>query len=66
VLHKSIHTSVGEPSFFYLMLAESCFLRAASTRNPNAGGTLRDIGRSYLVQASDVTSVLEPPPSQLM
>jgi hypothetical protein len=59
MLRKSIQSSAKEPSFFYLMMAESCFQRAASTRNPKAGGTLRDIGRDYLAKASDVASVLE-------
>jgi hypothetical protein len=59
VLRKRTQTSAGEPSFFYLMMAKSCFRRAASTRNPKAGSTLRDIGRSYLLKANDVTSVLE-------
>jgi hypothetical protein len=60
VLRKSIQSSAKEPSFFYLMMAESCFQRAASTRNPKACGTLRDIGRDYLAKASEVASVLEP------
>jgi hypothetical protein len=59
VLRKSIPTSAGEPSFFYLMMAEGCFRRAASTRHPYAGGMLRDIGRNYLLKANGVTSVLE-------
>ena len=40
---KSIQSSAGEPSFFYLMMAETCFQRAASTRHPKASGTLRDL-----------------------
>jgi hypothetical protein len=64
MLHKSLHTSAGEPSLFYLMMAHSCFRRAASTRNFKAGATLRGIGRNYLVKATDVTSVLEPQSSQ--
>jgi hypothetical protein len=64
MLRKSTQSSAGEPSFFYLMMAESCFRRAASTRNPTAGETLRDIGRKYLVEANDVTSALEAQPSQ--
>jgi hypothetical protein len=64
MLRKSLHTSAGEPSFFYLMLAEGCFQRAASTHNPKAGGTLRGIGRNYLLKANDVTSELETQPSQ--
>jgi hypothetical protein len=59
MLRKWTQTSAGEPSFFYLMMAKSCFRRAASTRNPKAGSTLRDIGRNYLRKADDVTSVLE-------
>jgi hypothetical protein len=53
-------TSAGEPSFFYLMLAESCFQRAVSTRHPKGSGTLCQIGRNYLANANGVTSVLEP------
>jgi hypothetical protein len=60
VLRKSIQSSAKEPSFFYLMMAESCFQRAASTRHPKACGTLREIGRRYLAEASDVASTLEP------
>jgi hypothetical protein len=63
MLRKSIHTSEGEPSFFYLMMAEGCFRRA--TQHPKAGGTLREIGRNYLARAVGVTSVLESQPSQL-
>jgi hypothetical protein len=64
MLRKSTKSSAGEPSFFYLMMAESCFRRAASTRSPTAVETLRDIGRKYLVEANDVTSALESQPSQ--
>jgi hypothetical protein len=59
MLRKSIHRA-EEPSLFYLIMAESCFQRAASTRHPNARGTLRDIGRNYLAKASDVASTLAP------
>jgi hypothetical protein len=61
---KSIHTSEGEPSFFYLMMAEGCFRRADNTRNPKAGGMLREIGRNYLAKANDVGSMLESQPPQ--
>jgi hypothetical protein len=60
---KSIHTSEGEPSFFYLMMAEGCFRRAL--QHPKAGGTLREIGRNYLARAVGVTSMLESQPSRL-
>jgi hypothetical protein len=56
---KSNQTSIGEPSFFYLMLAETCFRRAHSTDHPNGGSTLRNIGRNYLASANDVSSMLE-------
>jgi hypothetical protein len=62
---KSIHASEGEPSFFYLMMAEGCFRRAVSTQHPKAGGTLREIGRDYLARAVGVTSALESQPPQL-
>ncbi|HEY1859383.1 MAG TPA: hypothetical protein VGG61_03465 [Gemmataceae bacterium] len=54
-----MHTSPGEPSFFYLMMADCCFHQAVSRRHPKAAGALRDTGRNYLVRANDVTSVLE-------
>jgi hypothetical protein len=61
MLRKQIHTSAEAPSFFYLLMAESCFRRAVRTCHPKAGGTLLEIGRSYLAKAkaTDVTSVLE-------
>jgi len=59
MLRKSIYNSPGEPSFFYLMMARSCFRRAASARRSQAG-TLRNIGRNYLTKATKVTSMLEP------
>ena len=65
MLRKSIHTSEGEPSFFYLMMAEGCFRRAVSTQHPKAGGTLREIGRDYLARAVGVTSALESQPPKL-
>jgi hypothetical protein len=65
MLRKPIHTSVGEPSFFYLIMAESCFQRAVSTHHPKAGGTLLDIGRNYLAKATGVASVLESRPPDL-
>jgi hypothetical protein len=65
MLSKRIHTSAGEPSFFYLMMAESCFRRAVSTRHPKAAGTLLEIGRNHLAKATGVTSVLESQLPQL-
>jgi hypothetical protein len=62
MLRKSVQNSANEPSFFYLMMAESCFQRAASTRHSKARGELREIGRRYLAEASDVASTLAPPP----
>lgn len=60
MLRKSIRSSAKEPSFFYLMMAESCFQRAASTQHLKARGALREIGRRYLAEASDVASTLAP------
>jgi hypothetical protein len=65
MLRKPMHSSRGEPSFFYLMMAETCFQRAASTPHPKAGGTLLEIGRNYLAKATGVVSVLESRPAQL-
>jgi hypothetical protein len=56
---KSTQSSAGEPSFFYLIMAESCFRRAASTRHPKGRGTLREIGRGYLAKARKVVSGLD-------
>jgi hypothetical protein len=52
---KSTQSSAGEPSFFYLIMAESCFRRAADTRHPKGRGTLRAIGRDYLAKAREVS-----------
>jgi hypothetical protein len=52
----SIHHGATEPSFFYVLMAESCFRRAVSTRHPSAGGTLRQIGRDYLAKANDAAT----------
>jgi hypothetical protein len=65
MVRNPIKTSAGEPSFFYLMMARSCFRRAASTRHPKAGSTLLEIGRNYLAKATDVVSELESEPMQL-
>jgi hypothetical protein len=62
MLRQSIQSSAKEPSFFYLMMAESCFQRAASTRHPEVRGALREIGRKYLADATDVASTLAPQP----
>jgi hypothetical protein len=59
---KPIHSSPGEPSFFYLMMAGTCFQRAARHRQ---AGTLRDIGRNYLTKATKVTSALQSQPSAI-
>ena len=62
MLCKSAYESAGEPSFYYLMMAKCCFERSISTRNPNAADTLREIGRTYLANASDVSSALDSRP----
>jgi hypothetical protein len=59
MFRKPRRISAGEPSFFYLMLAETCFQRAVSTRHSLGSNTLREIGRNYLANASGVASVLE-------
>ncbi|HLH97092.1 MAG TPA: hypothetical protein VKW08_18430 [Xanthobacteraceae bacterium] len=50
---KTISPSPGAPSFFYLMMARSCFCRALGARPPKTG-TLRKIGRDYLMKATRV------------
>jgi hypothetical protein len=59
MLRPSIQSRSAEPSFFYLIMAESCFQRAARTRRPNVRSTLRDIGRHYLAKANDVPQALD-------
>ncbi len=59
--HKSVNASARGPSFFYLMMAGSCFQRAARAVDPKAGATLRNIGRDYLMKATKVTSVFKTP-----
>jgi hypothetical protein len=44
-------TQLTEPSYFNLVMAKSCFRRAAITPHPKAGSTLRDLGRDYLAKA---------------
>jgi hypothetical protein len=60
---KSIQSRTAEPSFFYLMMAATCFQRAAGTGHPNAGGALRRIGRKYLVKAGRVIPTHKGSPS---
>jgi hypothetical protein len=62
MLRRSTCASEGEPSFFYLLMAGSCFRRATSARHPNASGTLRNLGRDYLTKAKEVSSAFEPEP----
>jgi hypothetical protein len=62
---KSLRISAGEPSFFYLMLAETCFQRAVRTCHPGGSATLREIGRGYLANAGGVASMLEATAPQL-
>jgi hypothetical protein len=44
---QSIQVSTAEPSFFYLIMAASCFRRAAGIGHPNTRRALRDTGREY-------------------
>jgi hypothetical protein len=62
--HRSIRTSAGEPSFFYLMMARTCFQSAAKAVHPKGGATLRNIGRGYLMKATSVASDLEAEPAR--
>jgi hypothetical protein len=48
---QSIQIPIAEPSFFYLIMAATCFRRAATVvTHPKTRGALRDIGRVYLNQ----------------
>ena len=53
----SICANAADPSYFYLLMAKSCFRRAVATSHPKAGGKLRKIGRDYLAMAHNVPSV---------
>ncbi|HWN49856.1 MAG TPA: hypothetical protein VNO18_08530 [Xanthobacteraceae bacterium] len=48
---RSNPSSTAESSFFYLLMAATCFRRTGCTRHPNADSALRDIGREYLAKA---------------
>jgi len=61
----SICANAADPSYFYLLMAKSCFQRAVATPHPKAGGTLRKIGRDYLAMAHHVPSVRLRDPSIL-
>jgi len=47
----SISSSAGQPSFFYLMMARSCFDRARGAGHLR-GAALRNIGHDYLIKAT--------------
>jgi hypothetical protein len=53
---KSVDANTEGPSYFYLVMAESCFRRAVSTHHPKAGATLRELGRDYLAMANHAPS----------
>jgi hypothetical protein len=46
---ESRQSGIPEPSFYYVMLAATCFRRTACHRNANSA--LRHIGRKYLAKA---------------
>ena len=45
---ETIHSRASEPSFYYAILAATCFRRTARSCNP---GVLREIGCKYLAKA---------------
>jgi len=47
---EAIQSRTPEPSFYYVMLAATCFRRTAHSSPPNASA-LRDIGCKYLAKA---------------
>ena len=51
---RATSIQTAEPSFFYLVMAKSCFRRAVSTPHPKAGGTLCELGRNYLAKAGGI------------
>jgi hypothetical protein len=48
---KLIRGRTPEPSFYYVMLAASCFRRTDRGRRPKFGEALRNIGHEYLAKA---------------
>jgi len=48
---KTISQTAGQPSFFFLMLACSCFDRARRAGHPK-NDALRNFGRDYLIKAT--------------
>jgi hypothetical protein len=44
-------SGIREPSFYYVVLAATCFQRTACGCHPNAGGVLCDTGYKYLAKA---------------
>jgi len=48
---SSTFTQQSEPSYFYFLIAKSCFRRATTTPHPKAGSTLRALGRDYLAKS---------------
>jgi hypothetical protein len=51
---QSMEKRVAAPSFYYVLMAETCFRRAAGTRRLQARGTLRQLGREYLAKSARV------------
>ena len=60
----SILSSAAEPSFFYLLMAATCFQRAGCTRHRKARGALRDIGSKCLAKANPDAGVFAVGPRQ--
>jgi hypothetical protein len=59
---NSTWTGTAEPSAFYLLMAATCFRRAACARRPGARGALCHSGREYLAKADRVFPARECPP----
>jgi hypothetical protein len=50
MLGKSMRIDAPETSFYYWMIAETCFQRIARSHHSKAGIAVRDIGRKYLAK----------------
>ena len=48
---ETSQSGIPEASFYYVVLAATCFQRTAGGCHPNAPGVLRDTGYKYLAKA---------------
>jgi hypothetical protein len=58
---QSMEKRLAAPSFYYVLMAGTCFRRAARTPRPQARGTLRQLGRDYLAKSARVEAASVSP-----